>query len=52
MVRALERAVNKPKHVILKEDEGHGFGKTENNIELYTKVLEFLDTNIGPESKQ
>lgn len=51
MVRALERAGNKPKHVILKEEEGHGFGKPENNVELYTKVLEFLDTHIGSRSK-
>lgn len=52
MRRALERAGNPPNPVIIKEEEGHGFGKLENNVELYTKVLEFLDTHIGPKSRQ
>jgi dipeptidyl aminopeptidase/acylaminoacyl peptidase len=51
MVSALERAGNPPKAVIMKSDEGHGFGRTENNVDLYTKMLEFLDENIGPKAR-
>jgi dipeptidyl aminopeptidase/acylaminoacyl peptidase len=52
MVRALERAGNKPKAVIIKPKEGHGFGKTENNVELYEAIFKFLDEHIGPGSKR
>lgn len=47
MVRALERAGNPPKVVLIKKEEAHGYGKTENNVELYEKMLKFLDENIG-----
>jgi dipeptidyl aminopeptidase/acylaminoacyl peptidase len=50
--RALERAGNPPKAVIVKAGEGHGYGKLENNIELYTEVLKFLDKSIGAASVQ
>lgn len=52
MIRALERAGNPPKIVLIKKEEGHGFGRVENNIDLYTKMLDFLDTNIGPKSRR
>lgn len=52
MIRALERAGNPPKVVLIKKEEGHGFGRAENNVELYTKMLDFLDTSIGPKSKR
>jgi len=52
MIRALERAGNPPKAVIVKKEEGHGFGRVENNLDLYTQMLDFLDTNIGPTSKR
>jgi len=52
MIRALERAGNKPKAVIIKKEEGHGFGKTENNVELYEAIFKFLDEHIGPGSKR
>ena len=52
MVRALERAGNPPKKVIVKAGEGHGFGKLENNVELYNEVINFLDTHIGSKSKR
>jgi dienelactone hydrolase len=29
-------------------DEGHGFWKPEHRVEFYTKMLAFLDKNIGP----
>ncbi len=51
MVRALERAGNPPKEVFIAKDEGHGYGKLVNNIELYTRVLKFLDAQIGPGAK-
>ncbi|MCE9659977.1 MAG: S9 family peptidase [Burkholderiales bacterium] len=51
MVSALERAGNPPKAVIIKSEEGHGFGRVENNVELYTRMLDFLDENIGPKAR-
>jgi len=32
--------------LIIKEDEGHGFRKLENQVEWYTKVVNFLDENL------
>jgi dipeptidyl aminopeptidase/acylaminoacyl peptidase len=51
MISALERAGNPPKTVVIKRNEGHGFGKVENNVELYEKILDFLDQQIGPRSR-
>lgn len=47
MVRALERANRPPEVLIIKPDEGHGFGKLENEVELYTEMLKFLQRHIG-----
>jgi len=44
---ALERAGNRPKVVVIKAEEGHGFGKLENNVDLYTQMLKFLEESIG-----
>ena len=52
MLRALERAGNPPKKVIVKAGEGHGFGKLENNVELYNEIINFLDATIGAKSKR
>jgi len=52
MVEALQRAGNAPKAVIIKQDEGHGFGRPENTVELYNAVLRFLDEQIGPGRKR
>ena len=30
-----------------KDEEGHGFSKPKNRVELYKKILKFLDKNIG-----
>ncbi len=38
-----------PVEYVLFEDEGHGFVKKENQIEAYSKVLEFLDTHLKKE---
>lgn len=36
---------------IAKRDEGHGFGKLENNVDLYTQILDFLKQHIGDGAK-
>lgn len=33
--------------VIIQSDEGHGFYKEENNLNLYTKMLDFFAQHIG-----
>jgi dipeptidyl aminopeptidase/acylaminoacyl peptidase len=48
MQSALERAGNPPKEVLVKAGEGHGFGTVDNAIELYDRMLQFLDGQIGP----
>ena len=46
MVSAMRAAGQKPE-VMIKKEEGHGFGRLENRVELYEKVLDFLDRHIG-----
>jgi len=52
MQRALERAGNAPKYMVVKTEEGHGFGKLENNVDLYNAVFKFLDEQIGRGAKR
>lgn len=40
-----------PVEYVLFEDEGHGFVKKENQIEAYSKILEFLDVYLKKEEK-
>ncbi len=40
-----------PVEYVLFEDEGHGFIKKENQIEAYSKVLEFLDKYLKKENE-
>lgn len=47
MDKALKAAGNPAKAYVVKKEEGHGFGKTENNVDLYTQVLKFLEEQIG-----
>ena len=47
MDKALKAAGNPAKAFVVKAKEGHGFGKLENNVDLYTQILKFLDENIG-----
>jgi dipeptidyl aminopeptidase/acylaminoacyl peptidase len=47
MDKALKAAGNPPKAFVIKAKEGHGFGKPENNVDLYNQVLKFLDDQIG-----
>lgn len=50
MVKALNQAGHPPDVVLIKQGEAHGYGKVESNLELYTKMLDFLDRQIGPAS--
>lgn len=45
-------AINKPYEWFVKDKEGHGFYKPEHNLELYNKMLAFLDKHIGEPSKE
>ena len=47
MHEALVRAGNKPEGMIIQSGEMHGFYKEENNLKLYTEMLEFFDRHIG-----
>lgn len=44
---ALVKAGNPPVDMIIQSGEMHGFYKEENNLNLYTKMLEFFNQNIG-----
>jgi len=44
---ALVKAGNPPVETIIQSGEMHGFYKEENNLALYTKMLEFFERNIG-----
>ncbi len=41
---------NKPYEWMVKDNEGHGFAKEENRIELYTAMEKFFDKHIGESS--
>jgi len=47
MDRALKSAGNPPAGYVVKEREGHGFGRLENNVDLYTRILAFLKQQFG-----
>ena len=47
MASGLEKAGNPPKAFVIKANEGHGYGRLENNVDLYDQILKFLDTQIG-----
>jgi dipeptidyl aminopeptidase/acylaminoacyl peptidase len=34
--------------LIIEDKEGHGFRKFENQVEWYTKLIDFLDANLKP----
>ena len=42
---------NPPEAVIVKAEEGHGFGKVENNVDLYNQIFAFLERHIGQPRK-
>lgn len=47
MYKALTAAGNKPEGMIIQSGEMHGFYKEENNLKLYTAMLDFFDRYIG-----
>lgn len=47
MAKNLREAGNPPKAFVLKPKEGHGFGKLENRVDLYTQILAFLKEQFG-----
>lgn len=47
-MRAALESKGKPVRWIQKNEEGHGFGKLENNVDLYTQILDFLGQHVGP----
>jgi dipeptidyl aminopeptidase/acylaminoacyl peptidase len=47
MRNALEASGNPVKGFVTKEKEGHGFGKLENSVDLYTQILAFLKEQFG-----
>ncbi|MDX2220621.1 MAG: prolyl oligopeptidase family serine peptidase [Burkholderiales bacterium] len=47
MARNLRDAGNPPKAYVVKPNEGHGFGKLENNVDLYTQIFAFLKEQFG-----
>lgn len=51
MYEALVKAGNKPEGLIIQSGEMHGFYKEENNLNLYTEMLEFFDRHIGNGAK-
>jgi dipeptidyl aminopeptidase/acylaminoacyl peptidase len=46
MAEALTKAGNPPKQFLQKTEEGHGYGKPENRIELHNKMLGFLKEQL------
>ncbi len=42
---------NYPYEWLLKDSEGHGFYRTDNKLELYTRMLAFFDAHIGAKSQ-
>ena len=47
MASELTDAGNPPKAFVIKKLEGHGYGTVENNVDLYTQMLAFLNEQIG-----
>jgi dipeptidyl aminopeptidase/acylaminoacyl peptidase len=47
MANALKKAGNPAEEVIIQKGEGHGFYDEKNNLNLYTKMLDFFDRHIG-----
>ena len=49
---ALVKAGNPPVETIIQSGEMHGFYKEENNLNLYTRMLEFFGKHIGDQPTQ
>ena len=47
MASELADAGNPVKALVIKNQEGHGYGTVENNVDLYKQILAFLKEQIG-----
>ena len=47
LIDQLEAAGKAPEDVVVEDREGHGFRDTQNNVDLYTRMLAFFDRHIG-----
>ena len=47
MFESLKAAGKQLGEPIIQAGEGHGYYKTENNVNLYTKMMAFFDQHIG-----
>jgi dipeptidyl aminopeptidase/acylaminoacyl peptidase len=50
LVKQMQAAGRAPEDVLVAPREGHGFRDLENNVQLYTRLLAFLDRHIGAEA--
>lgn len=48
LISQMKKAGKRPEQILVKPKEGHGFQIPENNVELYTKMLDFLDRHLAP----
>lgn len=51
-LRAALDEIGKDYEWMIKEEEGHGFYDVDNRVDFYSKMLEFLDRNIGPQAAE
>jgi len=51
MKKAMEDAGKPPEVTLVKSNEGHGFYKLDNEIELYNTMESFLNKHIGPKAQ-
>jgi dipeptidyl aminopeptidase/acylaminoacyl peptidase len=47
-MRAAMDKAGKPYEWMAVPEEGHGYGKIENRVAVYDRILSFLDRHIGP----
>ena len=48
LIRQMKDAGKVPETVFVKEKEGHGFVRPENNVEMFQLLLAFLDQHTTP----
>lgn len=47
LIEEMEKVGKKPEDVIIQNKEAHGFRDLENQVDLYTRMLNFFDRHIG-----
>lgn len=48
LIREMQRVGKKPEEVLVKRNEGHGFQQPENNVELFERLIAFLNRHTQP----